>query len=144
MAVVACGGCGAKNRIEDRGPGVRAVCGRCGQPLPPPGGKPLDITDATFAQTLASAGTRPVLVDCWAPWCGPCRALTPIVDRVAEAAAGRWVVAKLNVDENPVTASQFEIRTIPTLLVFKSGALVDVIGGVQPRTAIEAVLSRHA
>ncbi|MGV3724230.1 MAG: thioredoxin [Actinomycetota bacterium] len=144
MAVVACGGCGAKTRVENRGPGVQAVCGRCGQPLPAPGGKPLELTDAAFAQTLAGAGARPVLVDCWAPWCGPCRALTPVVDRIAEEAAGRWVVAKLNVDENPVTSSRFQIRSIPTLLVLKSGDLVDSVGGVQPKAAIEAMLARHA
>jgi len=143
MAVVACAGCGAKNRVEDRGPGVRPVCGRCGLILPEAISKPIELTDSSFAQVLASAGSRPVLVDCWAPWCAPCRALTPIIELLAAEAHGRWVIAKLNVDQNPATSARFEIGTIPTLLVFKHGKLVDTLAGAHRKGAIEALLLRH-
>jgi thioredoxin 2 len=143
MSIVACPGCGAKNRVEDRGPGIRAVCGRCGQSLPAGDGKPLELTDATFAAALQSAGAKPVLVDCWAPWCGPCRMLGPVIDRLAAEAGEQYVIAKLNVDQNPQVAARFGIQSIPTLLIFKHGELVDQLLGVQDRRAIEAALARQ-
>lgn len=143
MGIVACPGCGAKNRVENRGPGVQAVCGRCGQPLPMAAGKPLDLTDATFSTALQDAGSTPVLVDCWAPWCGPCRALGPVIDRIAAEADGKFVIAKLNVDENQRVAGQFGVRSIPTLLIFKQGKLVEHLQGAQPKAVIDAAMARH-
>jgi thioredoxin 2 len=143
MPIVACSSCGARNRVEDRGPGVRPVCGRCGGALASAPGVPVTLTDRDFAGFLASAGRTPVLVDCWAPWCGPCRILTPTIDALAAEAGLRFRIAKLNTDENPVVAGQFGIRSIPTLLVFKEGRLVDQMMGVQPKSAILACILGH-
>jgi thioredoxin len=82
-----------------------------------------------------------VLLDCWADWCGPCHVLAPTVDRLAADYAGRVLVAKLDVDANPDTAGRFDVRSIPTLLLFHRGRLVDRLVGVQPRGAIDARLS---
>lgn len=82
--------------------------------------KPIDVSDADFDQVVLKAAT-PVLVDFWAPWCGPCRAITPIVEELAGEYAGRISFAKVNVDENPKTASGYSIMSIPTLLLFKDG-----------------------
>ncbi len=107
---------------------------------PPPPAHPLILTDATFQQTVA--GSRPVLVDFWAAWCGPCRMVAPHVEKLAQEFAGRAVVAKLNVDENPVTAQRFNVMSIPTLLIFKNGAVVDTIVGAQPLPVLQQRLSR--
>jgi thioredoxin len=82
-----------------------------------------------------------VLLDCWADWCGPCHALAPTIDALARDYAGRVLVGKLDVDANPTTAARFEVRGIPTLLLFDRGRLVDRLVGVQPRGAIEARLA---
>ncbi len=145
MAIVACTRCGAKNRVDERANTLRPVCGKCGADLPTAGagGKPLTVTDATFARDVLAAGARPVLLDCWAPWCGPCRAIAPVVDQLAAASNGSYVIAKLNVDENPQTARQFGIQSIPTLLIFKGGMVVDQLVGVQPPHVIQSRLASH-
>src|SRR5688572_30372411 len=132
MAILTCPKCGAKNRVdESRMSSETPVCGRCKSPLGVgQNGKPLVLTDATFAGALAAAGAKPVLVDCWAPWCGPCRMLTPTIEQLAVESAGRWVIAKLNTDENQLTASQFNISSIPAMLIFKRGRLVDQLIGL--------------
>ena len=99
----------------------------------------LTFTDENFeAEVLKS--DRPVLVDFWAEWCGPCRMMAPAVEAIAEEYAGRVKVGKMNVDDSPSTPPRYQIRGIPTLLVFKDGRLVDRVTGVQPRGAIEAKL----
>ena len=102
-------------------------------------GTPVTVTDSDFDATVLHAAA-PVLVDCWADWCGPCHMLAPTIDALARDYAGRAVIAKLDVDANPVTAGKFDIRGIPTLLLFQNGRLVDRLVGVQPRTAIDARL----
>jgi thioredoxin len=94
------------------------------------------VTDATFARDVLQAGSRPVLLDCWAAWCGPCRMIAPVLEQLAAESNGRYLIAKLDVDENPVTAAQFGIQSIPTLLIFKNGALVDRMVGLQSKQAI--------
>jgi thioredoxin len=139
--IVSCGKCGAKNRIDEGAAEVRQpVCGKCGAVLETSAGartaRPLTVTDRTFARDVLQAGGLPVLVDAWAAWCGPCRMIAPVLDQLAAEANGRYLIAKLNVDENPVTSAQFGIQSIPTLLIFKNGALVDRMVGLQSKQAI--------
>ncbi len=138
--MVRCPSCSAINRVPMGriGSGQKAVCGRCKTPLPTDAA-PVTVTDATFAAEVERA-SLPVLVDMWAPWCGPCRMIAPALDTLAVEMAGRVRIAKLNVDENPATSSRFGVRSIPTLLVFKDGREVDRIVGVQSKTAIAARL----
>src|SRR5437764_6223296 len=98
------------------------------------------MTDDNLASMLSSAGDRPVLMDCWAAWCGPCRMLAPAIDQLAAESGGRWIIGKLNVDENPATAARYRIGSIPAMLIFKRGELVDQIVGLQPKQAIAARL----
>ena len=146
MPVVACKKCETKNRIEPRqAEGKVARCGKCGEPLEIGAGtdtdQPLVVTDSTFQPDVLDASGL-VLLDCWAPWCGPCRMVGPIMDQLARESGGRYRIAKLNVDENPRTAAQFQIQSIPTMLIFKDGNLIDRIIGAQPKQAIADRLAR--
>ena len=149
MAIVACPKCSARNRVDERATEMQPVCGKCGTPLPAPAatakGKPQTVTDDSFPRDVVQASsTHPVLVDAWAEWCPPCRMIAPVLDELAAESNGRYTIAKLNVDENPRTAAQFKIRSIPTLLIFKNGKLVDLIMGAQPKQAIAARLAAHS
>ena len=149
MAIETCPNCGTKNRVnETLALAHRPICGKCGAPLTDRkdavDSKPQVVTDASFAQdVVAASSSKPVLVDAWAEWCGPCRMIAPVLDQLAAESNGRYKIAKLNVDENPRTASQFNIRSIPTMLIFKNGELVDQIVGAQPKQAIALRLARH-
>jgi thioredoxin 2 len=137
-----CPSCGATNRVppERLRQGQAPVCGRCKTPLEG-ASRPVVVTDATFADQVERA-SLPVIVDMWAPWCGPCRFLAPVVEELAGELAGRARVAKLNVDENPMTAARFRIQSIPALLVFQGGREVDRIVGAQPKQEILRRLDR--
>ena len=138
MQVVSCTNCGAKNRVdESRLAAGEAKCGRCGEKLSPEqDAKPVTITDQSFQHDVLEAKGVPVLVDCWAPWCRPCLMIAPTLDKLAAESQGQYRIAKLNVDENPQTASRFQISSIPTMLLFKDGKLIDRLIGLQPRQAI--------
>ncbi len=104
----------------------------------------LTATVDTFAADILEGSNRvPVLVDFWAPWCGPCRSLAPVLDRIAHEYAGRLLLAKVNVDEEQALASQFAIRSIPTVLLIHQGRVVDQFTGVQPEAAIRSLVDRH-
>lgn len=130
--VTACPSCGTKNRVPTASKG-RPQCASCHEPLP----WLVDAVDDNLDAALAAP--QLVLVDLWAPWCGPCRAVAPVLERLAVRYAGRVKVVKVNVDDNPHTASRYDARSIPTLVIARNGRTVDRLVGAQP----EAVLARR-
>lgn len=135
-SVLACANCGAKNRIRPSPKGV-PTCGRCKQALP----WLVDATDASF-DTEADASAL-VVVDLWAPWCGPCRFVSPILEELAHDYRGRLKVVKVNVDDSPVTAQRFQAFSIPTIMLLRAGRPVDRIVGALPKEQLVAKISPH-
>jgi thioredoxin 2 len=140
--LIRCSACGADNRVprDKIESGLTAICGRCKTPLPR-AAPPLTVTDASFSADVERS-PLPVLVDAWAAWCMPCRTIAPVIEELAAEMTGRVRVAKLNVDENPATASRFDLRSIPTLLIFKDGREVDRIVGVHSKAEIRRRLGQ--
>ena len=140
--LIRCPACGAANRVPwaKVEQGLAPSCGRCKTPLSVDA-KPITVTDATFSADVERS-PLPVLLDMWAPWCGPCRTIAPMVEELAGEMSGRVRVAKLNVDENPATAARFGVQSIPTLLVLQQGREIDRIVGVQPKSEIARRLER--
>jgi thioredoxin 2 len=136
VSTLVCAKCGKKNRIR---PSARGVphCGACGERLP----WLVTATDATFADEANAAVT--VLVDLWAPWCGPCRFVGPILEQLAHEYAGRLKVVKVNVDENPALSAHFQASSIPTLMVLQGGRPVDRIVGALPKSELAVRLSPY-
>jgi thioredoxin 2 len=135
-SVLACLSCGARNRIRPKPTGIPS-CGKCGTALP----WLVNATDASFdAEADASAL---VLVDLWAPWCGPCRFVGPILEELARDHRGRLKVVKVNVDENPATAQRYQAFSIPTLVVLRGGQQVDRVVGALPKQQLEARIGPH-
>ena len=134
--LVPCPECGATNRVplEKVKDELQPVCGRCKTPLAV-SAHPLTVTDSNFAAEVEQSPLL-VLLDMWAPWCGPCRMIAPVIEQLAGELAGRVKVAKLNTDENPMTASRFSVRSIPTLLVIKDGREIDRLVGALPKQEI--------
>lgn len=104
--------------------------------------QPVILTDATFDTEVLESG-QPVLIDFWAPWCGPCRMVAPVIEALAEEYDGKVKIAKLNVDENPQISRRFNVRSIPTLLVFKDGELVETAVGARPKAQVEQLLNQY-
>jgi len=139
--LIHCASCGTTNRVPAAKlkAGATAICGNCKAPLTgtPESASPapITVTDQNFADEVERS-PLPVLVDMWAPWCGPCRQIAPVVEALAAELSGRLKVGKLNVDENPVTAERFRILSIPALLMFKEGREIDRIIGAQSSSSI--------
>jgi len=147
--IVTCPNCGAKNRVDEtRAALTSPKCGRCGARLTVDGTSagsdhPIVVTDATFDHdVLGRRDGRPILVDFWAAWCGPCRMLAPTLEELARESNGQFVIAKLNTDENPRTAARYKISGIPAMLMFKDGQKMNELVGLYPKDAIAAALMR--
>jgi thioredoxin 2 len=141
--LIRCRNCGTRNRIPVARLKDGPRCGRCKQVFPPIpiNNRPVMVTDRTFADDVL-ASPLPVLLDCWAAWCAPCGAMSPVLDDLARAYAGRLKIAKLNVDQNPMTASRYSVMSLPMLLFFRDGRIVDSAAGALPRQEIERFLYR--
>jgi thioredoxin 1 len=104
--------------------------------------KPVEVDDKTFEEKVINEKT-PVLVDFWAPWCGPCRAIAPILDELAEEYKGKMIIARLNVDESPQNASKYGVSAIPTMLLFKEGKPVSQLVGFRPKPELKKALDEN-
>jgi thioredoxin 2 len=139
--IIRCLSCGTKNRMHEDRLHMRPLCGKCGVPLVirVGEGQPTDITDETFSKEVLSYSGA-VFMDFWAPWCAPCRTMEPILEELASKYAGGVKFVKLNIDENPITASQYNIRNIPAMLLFKDGTLANRLVGALSKEEIERQL----
>ncbi len=132
---ITCAACGATNRVPTARLAEDPTCGRCGQGLLT--GAPLELTDANF-EAVVSKTDLPVVVDFWAPWCGPCRMMAPAFEQAAAQLKGRALLVKVNSDDNPRTASRFDIGSIPTLVKLEHGRELSRSSGALPAGQIVA------
>jgi thioredoxin 2 len=139
--VIPCPSCGQKNRIVYERLGDPVRCAKCKTTIPPPG-VPIEAHSPEDFDRLVAHASIPVVVDYWAPWCGPCRMVAPELQKVATRQAGRAVVVKVNTDELPDLGERFSIRSIPTLAVFAGGKEVSRAVGVRPAADIEALIQQ--
>jgi thioredoxin 2 len=136
ISILTCPNCGTKNSIA---PSERGAphCGHCGKPL----AWVVDANEATFAVETKASPT--IVVDLWAPWCGPCRIVSPILEELARDYAGRLKVVKVNVDENQGLAVRYNAMSIPTMVVMRDGEVLDRIVGALPKPALAAKIAPH-
>ncbi|GHS88761.1 thiol reductase thioredoxin [Actinomycetota bacterium] len=135
--VVVCASCGTRNRVPAVADGVPR-CGSCRSPL----SWVVDTSDADFA-AVADEATIPVLVDVWAPWCGPCRLVSPALEKMATELAGKLKLVKVNADEAPVLSRRFEVQAIPTLVLLHHGRVVSKRVGAAPVPVLRSWLTEH-
>lgn len=137
QATVACPFCATLNRVDLARIDHRPKCGNCGRPILLD--RPIAVSDATLDGVLAGTAV-PVVMDCYADWCGPCKIMAPVLDEFARDRQGQVLVTKLDTDRNPATTRRFDIRAIPTLIVFRNGREVGRRAGAMPRAELDALL----
>lgn len=142
--VVACKNCGIKNRIPADKQHLGPKCGKCKNVISlGTAAVPVELDDSAFAGFISRAA-KPVMVDFFSPTCGPCRMLAPVIDAMAWKYYGRIIIAKLDTSRNQITAAQYRIKGVPTLLFFKNGKLVDQVTGALPEHELARLLDRFA
>jgi thioredoxin 2 len=139
---VPCSSCGKTNRLRYATLAYTARCGHCRETLRPPG-DPIEVSDAATFDAAITSSSLPVVVDFWAPWCGPCRMMAPELAKVAKGAAGEWLILKVNTDAVPELGERFRIRSIPTLAVFQGGREVHRAAGARSAGDIRALISQN-
>jgi len=138
--ILRCSHCGTRNRVPRAKLADRPICAKCKTALPDAATLPVPVTDANFEQEIMTF-PGPVMLDCWAPWCSPCKMTAPIFNQLAGKYAGLVKIGKLNVDQNPMVAARFNVLSIPTLLLFNGGRLVNTLPGTLTRQDIERHLN---
>ncbi len=139
--IVTCASCGRSNRLAFEMLAKPARCGRCKAALSTPV-SPIEIEDAAAFDAAVARSALPLVVDFWAPWCGPCRMVAPELERVARATAGRYLVVKINTEVHQELGARFRIQSIPTLAVMAGGREIERTAGVRPASEIEAFVAR--
>jgi thioredoxin 2 len=139
--IISCPNCGRKNRLAFARLGETMRCGQCKQELRAPA-DPIEIPSAADFDRIVAQSSLPIVVDYWAPWCGPCRMVAPEIKKVAERQAGRFLVVKVNTEALPDLGARFGIRSIPTLAVFMNGKEVGRSAGARPAPEIEAFVEQ--
>lgn len=140
--IVSCPQCGQNNRLPYPRIGQRPRCAKCGQEMPHPA-LPVEIEDEPSFDALTTNSRLPVLIDFWAPWCGPCKMIAPEVAKVAAQGEGRWIVAKLNTEILPGPAQRYRVTSIPLLVLAHRGREIARQAGARPAPAIQQFIERH-
>jgi thioredoxin 2 len=139
--IVNCASCGRANRLAFESLGRTTRCGQCKTALPPPNA-PIEISDAATFDAAAARSALPLIIDFWAPWCGPCRMVAPELERLARATAGRYVIVKVNTDAVTDLAARFRIRSIPTMAVMYGGRELARAAGARSAADIQAFVEQ--
>ena len=141
--IVPCPACGTANRLRYGAIDRTTRCGKCQTTLAPPS-SPIDVRGADVFDRLVADASVPVIVDFWAPWCGPCRMMAPELEKAARRLAGQALVVKVNTDAEPELGGRFRIRSIPTIAVFRDGRELTRAAGARPAADIEALVAGRA